>query len=149
MNRFRKPAGAKAPRGFESHPLRIVNFTLTKDQKTSLQEYGVPALAAFIFLIFESYGNWPELSLTAFVVVIVFAMFAVQEHKNEPLLFLIGVVVGFVVEVGMRVFGYQQVWTAGSLFGVPYWLPILWGVGFVLITRFGVSFRGINPPPRR
>lgn len=35
--------------------------------------------------------------------------------------------------------------TEASLFGVPYWLPTAWGLGFVLITRFGMHLRRIDP----
>ena len=110
----------------------------------SLREFGIPAVAAFLFLIIESWSDAPELALTAFVIVITFIMFALRDHKNEPLLFLIGLVVGLVIEVGTRFLGYQQVWVHASLFGVPYWLPILWGVGFILITRVGLSVRGVK-----
>jgi hypothetical protein len=118
---------------------------VTHEPNEAWKEFGIPAIAAFIFLVIESWSNIPELALTAFVIVITFAMFAVRDHKNEPLLFIIGVIVGLIVEVGTRVFGYQQVWTHASLFGVPYWLPILWGVAFVLVTRFGFTVRGIRP----
>lgn len=110
----------------------------------SLREFGIPALASFIFLVIESAGRVPELALTAFIICVVLLMFAVQDHKHEPWLFLIGIAVGLIVEVGMRIFGYQQVWTEGSFFGVPYWLPIIWGAGFVLITRFGMFIRGVS-----
>jgi len=109
---------------------------------TALREFGVPAVAAFAFLIIESAGTLPEYALTAFIILVTLLMFAVRDHKNEPLLFGAGVIFGLLIEVGLRYFGYQQVWTDGSLLGVPYWLPIAWGVGFVLITRFGIVVRG-------
>jgi hypothetical protein len=113
-------------------------------RRESLKEFGIPAFAAFVFLVIESWGDVPEIALTAFIVVIALTMFAVRDHKNEPLLFIMGVVVGLVVEVGLRQLGYQQAWAHASLFGVPYWLPVVWGIGFVLITRFGIKVRGIR-----
>jgi hypothetical protein len=112
----------------------------------NLRDFGMPATAAFFFLAFDSNSHMTELSLTAFIVAITFLMFLVRNHKHEPLLFLIGVCIGAFVEIGLRIFGYQQVWTSASLFGVPLWLPIAWGVGFVLITRLGILVRGIEMP---
>ena len=89
-----------------------------------------------------------ELSLTAFIVAVTFIMFLVRNHPHEPALFAVGVVVGAIVEIGFRILGYQQTWTQASLFGIPLWLPIAWGVGFVLITRLGIAIRGIKPRKR-
>jgi len=108
----------------------------------NIRDFGVPATAAFLFLAFESTGTMSELSLTAFIVAVTCVMFFVREHPYEPFLFIIGLTTGCTIEIGMRVLGYQQVWTSASLFGVPYWLPIVWGVGFVLITRLGMVVRG-------
>lgn len=111
---------------------------------TNLREFGIPALAGFLFLAFESTGELSELSLTAFIITIAFLIFIVKDHKNELYLFLSGFIVGCVIEIGLRVLGYQQTWTSASFFGVPYWLPIAWGIGFVIITRFGMFLRGIK-----
>ena len=108
----------------------------------NLRDFGVPAAAAFLFLVFESRGGFTELELTAFIIAVTCTMFLVRKHRHEPWLFLIGMVVGVIVEIGLRVLGYQQVWDGASLYGVPLWLPIAWGVGFVLITRLGMVVRG-------
>ncbi|MGH7175130.1 MAG: hypothetical protein ACREGR_02090 [Minisyncoccia bacterium] len=114
------------------------------EARNSLREFGIPALAAFLFLLVESAGHLPELALTAFIICATLLMFAVRDNPGEPLLFFVGVVVGAFVEIGLRIFGYQQMWTSASLFGVPYWLPIAWGTGFVLITRLGLLIRRKN-----
>jgi uncharacterized membrane protein len=117
---------------------------VSSSQWENIRDFGIPAAVAFLFLAFESTGSMTELSLTAFIIAVTFIMFLVREHKHEPLLFFIGLVVGAIVEIGLRVFGYQQVWAQASLFGVPLWLPIAWGVGFVLITRVGLLVRGVH-----
>lgn len=109
-----------------------------------LLELGIPAAASFLFLAFQSGGQFGELSLTAFIVATSFLVFLVKDHKNERRLFLAGLAFGCLIEIGFRVFGYQQHWTQASLFGIPYWLPIAWGIGFVLITRLGVIMRGLD-----
>lgn len=111
---------------------------------TLLWEFGIPVAASLAFLVFQSAGKFSELTLTAFIICVSFLIFMVRDHKNEPYLFLYGMLTGIVVEIGLRYLGYQQVWTNASLFGVPYWLPIVWGIGFVLITRFGVTLRRVR-----
>lgn len=108
-------------------------------------EFGIPIIASFIFLVSQSSGRFSELALTAFIVVVSFLIFLLKDHKNEKYLFIIGILVGSFIEIGLRILGYQQTWTEASLFGVPYWLPIAWGLGFVLITRFGMHLRRIRP----
>jgi uncharacterized membrane protein len=108
-------------------------------------EFGIPIIASFIFLVSQSSGRFSELALTAFIVVVSFLIFLLKDHKNEKYLFIIGILVGSFIEIGLRILGYQQTWTEASLLGVPYWLPIAWGLGFVLITRFGMHLRRIRP----
>ncbi|MFA6585429.1 MAG: hypothetical protein WCS97_03225 [Candidatus Paceibacterota bacterium] len=107
-------------------------------------EFGIPIIASFIFLVSQSSGRFSELALTAFIVVVSFLIFVMKDHKNERYLFIIGILTGSFIEIGLRVLGYQQTWTEASLLGVPYWLPIAWGLGFVLITRVGMYMRRIR-----
>ena len=83
-----------------------------------------------------------ENGLTIFILAIALITLKVSYHKRELLLFFIGLVFGLIIEIGLRQFGYQQVWIDASLYGVPYWLPLIWGFGFVIITRLGIFIRG-------
>ncbi|MFZ1987965.1 MAG: hypothetical protein WAV21_02965 [Minisyncoccia bacterium] len=112
--------------------------------KKGIQEFGIPAAAAFLFLAFQADGTMSELSLTAFIVVVTFLIFLLKNHRNEGWILVIGIGFGLLIEIGFRIFGYQQNWNQSSLFGIPYWLPIAWGIGFVLITRLGIVLRRIN-----
>lgn len=104
-------------------------------------EFAIPIIASFLFLISQAAGRFSELALTAFIVTVTFLIFVLKEHRNEKYLFITGILVGSFIEIGLRILGYQQTWTDASLFGVPYWLPIAWGLGFVVITRVGIHFR--------
>ncbi len=112
--------------------------------KEELREFGIPAAAAFLFLAFESASALSEFALTAFIIAVTFIIFIVKDHKNELWLFISGMVFGCVIEIGLRILGHQQNWTQASLFGIPYWLPIAWGIGFVIITRFGLRLRSTS-----
>jgi len=106
-----------------------------------LKELGIPFFAFIIFFIIQSLGSMSENNLTFFVVAITVLTLVVSYHKKELLLFILGCVFGLFIEIGLRYFGYQQIWTNASLFGVPYWLPLIWGFGFVIITRLGIFIR--------
>ena len=109
--------------------------------KKFIRELGVPFAALIIFFIFQSKGSMSEFVLTAFIVAISILTAFLKLHKRETLLFFLGVAFGSFIEIGLRYFGYQQVWTDASLYGVPYWLPLVWGFGFVVITRLGMVVR--------
>lgn len=85
-----------------------------------------------------------ELFLTFFAIAVSALLFYWYDRVGERYLFFLGLFIGFVIEVGFRYLGYQQIWTEASLFGVPLWLPIAWGAGFVLITRLGAWIRGLQ-----
>ena len=44
---------------------------------------------------------------------------------------------GLIFELGGDAIYKLQSWSEGSLFGIPSWLPLFWGLGFVFIRRFG------------
>lgn len=112
--------------------------------KTSIvNEFWVPAVALVLFFLFQARGNLSELALTGFAAGIAALLFYWYDRVGERYLFFLGVVIGAWIEIGFRFLGYQQAWTDASFFGVPYWLPIAWGVGFVLITRLGVWIRDL------
>ena len=105
------------------------------------KELGIPFLGFIIFLIFQSIGGMSEIALVILVTLVVLITAIVTYHKKEIKLFIVGCIFGLVIEIGLRYFGYQQVWANSSLFGVPYWLPLIWGFGFVIITRLGIFIR--------
>ena len=85
-----------------------------------------------------------ELALTLFALSVSALLFYWHNRIGERYLFFLGFVIGLVIEVGFRFLGYQQVWAEASLFGVPVWLPVAWGAGFIMITRLGAWIRGLG-----
>lgn len=70
---------------------------------------------------------------------------AVLLHFREPgegWLFAIGLGAGLVIEVGLGMVSRSQHWENASLLGVPYWLPLIWGYGFVVMRRIGNAVVG-------
>jgi hypothetical protein len=109
-----------------------------------INEFWIPSLALVLFFFFQALGNLSELALTAGAVGVSALLFYWYDRMGEKYLYFFGVAIGAWIEVGFRYLGYQQVWADASFFGVPYWLPLAWGIMFVLITRFGVYIRGLT-----
>ena len=79
-----------------------------------------------------------EILVTLFLLLVLIIIFSFLEyHKGEWILFFIGAIVGIVLELGGDLIFPLQSWADGSLFGIPLWLPILWGYSFVFIRRIG------------
>ena len=97
-----------------------------------------------LFFMFQSLGHMSEFQLTVFAAGVAALLFYWYDRVGEKYLFITGIFIGLFIEVGFRFLGYQQAWVQASLFGIPYWLPIAWGIGFVLITRLGVLVRGLS-----
>lgn len=98
----------------------------------------IPILLLFVFFIIQSIGHVGEAALTILVILTAGITWLFHYHYNEWLLMTLGVIGGTLVEIGLRFLGFQQVWNNASLFGVPYWLPLIWGFEFVVITRLGI-----------
>lgn len=90
-----------------------------------------------LFFIIETFSKNEPL-LTGLVVVfgVLFAFFP-NEKKVKIWLFIIGLFLGTLIEVVMGFWGRSQYWSYGSLFGVPLWLPFIWGFGFEIIYILG------------
>lgn len=55
----------------------------------------------------------------------------------ERRLYVVGLLFGIIVEVVIANVDRAQHWENASLFGVPAWLPLIWGLAFVGINRIG------------
>jgi hypothetical protein len=76
------------------------------------------------------------LTILAFVLT---AFLMLRTEKGEWLLLFLGIGTGLVIEVGLGMVARTQHFDYASLFGVPFWLPIIWGYGFVAMRRIGNS----------
>ncbi len=79
-----------------------------------------------------------EIPLTLIAIAMtVFVLSRSNNIEGETFLFIIGLLLGLVIEVALGLILRTQHWEKASFFGVPYWLPIIWGYGFVMIHRVG------------
>jgi len=85
-----------------------------------------------IFLITQN-----EFIISGFILFLAFIAFKIKYHKNEIKLFTIGIFLGIIMEIGGDLIFKMQYWDNASFFGIPIWLPLLWGYAFVFIRRIG------------
>lgn len=104
-------------------------------------DIAVPLIGFVLFFVVQAAGRTSEKFLMLTVILLSGGVFALHYNAGEMALFLIGLAFGLVIEIGLRKLGSQQKWSRASLLGVPYWLPFVWGIGFVVITRLGLFVR--------
>lgn len=91
-----------------------------------------------LFGILLSYLFWRN-NFLLFVIYLVLTLGLIYLHKDktELVIFIYGIFVGIIVEViGTQISGYQS-FLRPTFGGIPIWLPIAWGYGFVAMKRIG------------
>jgi hypothetical protein len=91
----------------------------------------------WFFLVLALLPTHHEALIAVGVVAVVALAFSVRYYAREWFLFALGSALGLVFELGGDAIYKLQSWSEGSLFGIPVWLPLFWGLGFVFIRRFG------------
>lgn len=69
------------------------------------------------------------------VLIFIAATLMLGYRTREWLLIIVGILFGIVAEIGGDMIYQLQYWDQGSFFGIPIWLPLLWGYGFLYIGR--------------
>ncbi|MHB0977966.1 MAG: hypothetical protein ACYC1K_00960 [Minisyncoccota bacterium] len=104
----------------------------------------VPLALFLVFFIFKAFAQMSEFWLTIIALLFCALIFKVQIHKNEYKVFLLGLLIGSFIEIVLGLISRKQFWDDASLFGIPFWLPIAWAIGFVIITRVGMTIEGFK-----
>jgi len=93
-----------------------------------------------IFGIACSYFFWKQkmLLLAIYVLVVLVLILTGKDKRTEFLIFIYGAVIGFFIEtIGTQASGYES-FTTHDILGIPYWLLVAWGYGFILMKRIGL-----------
>ena len=91
-----------------------------------------------LFGILFSYLFWQNnfLLLAIYLILSVVLIFW-RGDNSEFAIFAYGIIIGGIVEIiGTEVSGYQS-FSNPNFLGIPIWLPIVWGYGFVAMKRIG------------
>ena len=97
-----------------------------------------------LFGILLSYLFWQN-NVLLFIIYLVLTLGLIYFHKDktEFSIFAYGILIGAIVEViGTQISGYQS-FTKPDFGGIPMWLPIVWGYGFVAMKRIGFVLKGL------
>jgi hypothetical protein len=89
-------------------------------------------LFPFIFLFTTN-----EFIVTFWVLLLIASLLLIQYERGEWKVLGLGILAGLISEIGGDMIAKLQYWESGVLLGVPLWLPLLWGFGFVFIRRIG------------
>ncbi|MBI2176571.1 hypothetical protein HYU40_04485 [Candidatus Woesearchaeota archaeon] len=65
-------------------------------------------------------------------------LFSIKRLHGDIFAFGYGMLMGFVIEVFETDIAHIHTFAAADLFGMPLWMPIIWGYGFVLMKRIGI-----------
>lgn len=92
-----------------------------------------------------SYFFWQN-TLVLSLIYLAASLLLIYLHKDrtEFMIFLYGALIGSIVEViGVNISGYQS-FSKPDILGIPIWLPIVWGYGFVAIKRIGSAIKNLT-----
>jgi len=95
-----------------------------------------------LFGILFSYLFWQN-SFLLFAIYIILSVVLIlwRGDNSEFAIFIYGIIIGGLVEVlGTQVSGYQS-FAEPDFLGIPIWLPIVWGYGFVAMKRIGIILK--------
>ena len=97
--------------------------------------------------IVVSYLFWRSnmLLLALYLLAVLFLILSGKDKKVESWIVLYGMVTGLIIEgVGTSVSGYQS-FAQPDIFGIPYWLVVVWGYGFLLMKRVSLIIATESP----
>jgi len=94
--------------------------------------------------ILLSYLFWQNnLLLFTIYLTLTFGLIYLHKDKSEFLIFAYGVIIGIIIEVvGTSISGYQS-FTNPDFLGIPIWLPVVWGYGFIAMKRISLIIKDL------
>lgn len=119
--------------------LRLRTTSLELYKMFQINENKITGLIVSFWLIFFLFqiAIANEAVLTFIATAGIAATVLVLPKNREKILLGIGILLGILVEVGLGLILRQQHWEQASFLGVPLWLPLIWGMGFIAIRRLG------------
>ncbi|MEK9173282.1 MAG: hypothetical protein AAB594_01760 [Patescibacteria group bacterium] len=95
--------------------------------------------------IYLSYQFWQKNYLLFILYLLIsVGLILIHKDKSEFLIFTYGIFIGLIVEIlGTQKSGYQS-FANPDFAGIPIWLPLAWGYGFVAMKRIGFHLRHLK-----
>ena len=100
---------------------------------------------AFGIILSYLFWKWNILLLIVYVIAALLLILIGKDRQVELWILIFGIIAGFAVEtIGTQLSGYQS-FTNPDIFGIPYWLIVVWGYGFVLMKRISLIMATESP----
>jgi uncharacterized membrane protein len=126
-----------------NHGTSNLTSTTTRDEAAARGRSRILSDLPWFFLVLAILPTHREFLIAGGVVAVMAIAFSVRYYRREWLLFVVGSLLGLTFEIGGDAIYKLQSWSEGSLFGIPAWLPLFWGLGFVFFRRFGNVLVGL------
>ena len=91
-------------------------------------------LGVFPLIFIITKNEW---IIALWTIILIGIIWLVKYNNKEWILVVVGIILGIIGEKGGDMIYQLQYWNSGSFFGIPIWLPIIWGFGFLLMYRIG------------
>ena len=93
-----------------------------------------------LFFLLETLTHGNEYFPLVFILGYIIYLYKTSKVKKaERNLFVVGLVLGLAIELGMTQISRSQIWE-NTIFPIPIWLPFAWAVGAITFYRFGKEF---------
>lgn len=87
------------------------------------------------FFIIQTYYPNEYLLLSLLILISIYLLY--ESKWSELNLYILGLVLGFIIEYLMGLVSRSQYWINTSILPIPLWLPFAWAFGFIVIRRIG------------
>src|SRR3989338_10167367 len=102
-----------------------------------LTSLGKELLPLAIGLLFAAFLWENTLLLTVLFAALIILVLAFSYKRGDEWIFVLGFVLSLVIEgVGVAA-GYQS-FARPTAWGIPLWIPLAWGYGFIFVKRLGL-----------
>lgn len=102
--------------------------------KHLFKAFAYSAIIAVITLVSVAFGWKNPLILTLCLALISALMLIIYNNKEDLYLYILSGLAGAVAETVAIAFG-AWTYTSPQIIGIPYWLPLLWGIAALFIKR--------------
>ena len=108
-----------------------------------LSKVFIETLPIFLGILLSYLFGQNNVLLFIIYLVLTFGLIYSHKDKTEFVIFAYGILIGVIVEVvGTQVSGYQS-FVKPDFGGIPMWMPIVWGYGFVAMKRIGFALKDL------
>lgn len=108
---------------------------MRKEAMVKISLETVPILIGIVLTYFLWENN---LLLTVLFLALLAALLAIKRYPGDIFALIYGSVLGFALEVFQTSIAKFHSFSNPDFLGIPMWMPLVWGYGFMLMKRIGI-----------